>query len=319
MVWRPSLKIVMSTVIVLLWVTSGSTAQKDLDLTQHFGSSEGKRLVVDAADIDVTLRTADVEEIEAVVQLHISGTGDEKAQRWIDNHTPLFTDTEELLQIILNPAKSGFLGFGRLSARARLALLVPGGVIPDITTTRGDIQVRGDFPDAHPLRLRSSAGNMSLTGAAVSLRIDGADGDANIEVIRPLAAFNASTSSGDVRLVGGARETKVGTASGKIWLENLSGSVEISTSTGKVNMSWDRLDGIHTIRVRSASGRVQIAVPEGVRPQGTLRTTTGSIRSEFPGEVVDDGTSLRLTGDGPIFDVETASAEIVLSIREARD
>ena len=161
------------------------------------------------------------------------------------------------------------------------------------------------------------AGDMRMIGAAASLRIDGADGDAVIEVIRPLESFNASTSSGDVRLVGGARKAAVNTASGKIWLENLSGSVEISTSTGKVNISWDRLDADHTIRVRSSSGRVQLVVPEGVQPQGTLTTTTGNIRSELPGEVVGDGSTLQLAGNGPTFDVETASAEIVLSIRDA--
>ena len=303
----------------VLWVTIGSAAQKDLNLTERYPSAEGKKLVVDAADLDLTLRTADVAEIEAEIRLHISGTGGEKGQGWIDSHTPTFTDSEEVLKITVNPGKNGFLGFGKFSARARLDLLVPAGIIPDITTTKGAIQVRGDFPDARPLQLRSMKGDMTFVGAAGGMRIDGADGDADIEVIRPLEAFNASTSSGDVRLVGGARETKVGTASGQIWLENLSGSVNISTSTGKVNITWDRLAPDATVRIRSSSGQVQLVVPEGVHPQGTLTTTTGSIRSELPGEVVGDGDTLRLSGDGPTFDVETASADIVLRISQIRE
>jgi len=307
------------SVMSAFWVMTGSAAQKDLNLTERFPSIEGKKLVVDAADLDLTLRTADVPEIEAEIQLHISGTGEEKGQAWIDNHTPSFSDSEDSLQITVNPGKSGFLGFGKLSARARLGLLVPRAVIPDLTTTKGSIQVRGDFPGARPLRLRSMTGDMTMVGAAAALQIDGADGDIDIEVIRPLEAFDVSTSSGDVQLVGGAREANVGTASGKIALKNLSGSVDISTSTGKVNITWDRLDSDARVRIRSSSGRVQLVIPDGVRPQGTLTTTTGSIRSELPGEVVADGSSLRLSGDGPVFDVETASAEIVLSISQIRE
>ncbi len=318
MLSRSLLKTLLPAVLTVSWAAFGSTAQKDLDVTERFPFVEGKTLVVDAADLDVTLRTADLSQIEAQVQLHISGTGDEKGQGWIDDHTPSFDDAEDVLHVTVNPAKSGFLWFGSLSARARLDLLVPGGVIPDLTTTKGSLQVRGDFPDARPLRLRSMAGDMTMTGAAASLRIDGADGDINIEVIRPLEAFTASTSSGDVRLVGGAQEAKVSTASGKIWLENLSGSIDVSTSTGKISITWDRLGKDSTIRIRSSSGRVQLAVPQGVNPQGTLTTTTGSITSELPGEVAGDGSTLRLSGDGPTFDVETASAEIVLSISDIR-
>lgn len=305
--------------IAVFGVATASAAQKDLNRTERYPSTEGKKLVVDAADLDLTLRSADVAEIEAEIELHISGTGDEKGQAWIESHTPSFEDSEETLQITVAPGKSGFLGFGKLSARARLGLLVPGGVRPDLTTTKGSIQVRGDFPGARPLRLRSMTGDMTMVGGATSVEIDGADGDVDIEVFRPLEVFRASTSSGDVELMGGAREARVGTASGKISLENMSGSVEISTSTGKVNITWDRLDEDAKVRIRSSSGRVQLVVPEGVHPQGTLTTTTGNIRSELPGEVVGDGSTLRLSGDGPTFDVETASAEIVLSISQIRE
>lgn len=319
MLSKTLLKALALTAVGCLWAASLSAAQKDLNLTERFPSAPGKKVVVDASDLDLTLRTADVAEIEAEVQLHIGGTGEKKAQAWIDSHTPTFTDGDDLLQITVNPGKSGFLGFGRLSARARLGILVPAGVTPDLTTSKGSIQARGDFSGARPLRLRSMTGDISLTGAAASLRVDGADGDINIEVIRPLEVFIASTSSGDVRLVGGAQDAKASTASGKIWLDNLSGSIDVSTSTGKVNITWDRLGPDATVRIRSSSGRVQLTVPEGVHPRGTLNTTTGNIRSELPGEVSDDGTTLRLSGDGPVFDVETASAEIVLSISEIRE
>jgi hypothetical protein len=295
--------------------TSAAAAQKNLIQAESFPSAEGKRLEVDAADLDVRINRADVNEIEVDILLHIRGLGDEKGQRWIEGHTPSFTDTADKLQITVETGKSGFLGFGHLSARAQLSVLAPGEVIPDITTTSGGIQVRGDFPAANPLRLRTSSGNMNLNGATASLDIRTADGDAQIEVIRPLSHFFARTSSGDVRLVGGAREARVDTASGKISLENLSGGVAISTSTGRITISWDRLDPGQTVRIRSSSGRVHLMIPAGVQPQGTLTTTTGTIRSEFPGLVSEDGSALNLQGDGPSFDVETASGDIQLTSR----
>ncbi len=304
--------------LVFIAIPAGA-AQKDLSLSEGFPSREGKRVEIDAADLDVRVNRGDVEEIEADVLLHIRGVGDEKGQRWIESHTPSFTDADDKLRITVETAKSGFLGFGHLSARAQLAVLAPGEVIPDITTTTGGIQVRGDFSAADPLRLRTSSGDMELTGAAASLDVSTFEGDAQIEVTRPFSHFVARTASGDVQLVGGAQEARVDTASGKISLENLSGSVAISTSTGKITLSWDRLDPGHTIRIRSASGRVHLMVPEGVHPQGKLTTTTGKIRSEFPGDVTADGSGLILRGDGPTFDVETASGEIQLTSRGAWD
>ena len=304
---------------VILGSCPADAAQKDLSLTETFMGPDGKKLLVDGADLDVRVRSGDVDHIEADILLHIRGTGDEKGSKWIENHTPVFTDGDEQLHIQVTPGKSGFLGFGWVSSRARIALLVPGGVVPDVTTTRGSIRIRGDFHNAHPLRMRTSAGNMELVGAARSIDIRTAEGDAQIEVFRPLEDFFARTSSGEVRLVGGSRNAHVDTASGKIWLENLSGNVEVSTSTGKITLSWDRMEPGQTVRIRSSSGRVHLMVPEGVHPQGTLTTTTGNIRSELPGEVTEDGISLRMLGDGPTFDVETASAEIQLTIREAWD
>lgn len=291
-------------------------AQKDLTKTESFPSIDSKELVVDVTDIDVRLRTADVETIDADVLLRISATGEEKALRWIESHTPSFYDAEERLQIIVEPAKTGFLWFGSLTAKARLSLKAPDEVIPDITTTSGSIQIRGDFPNARPLHLRTSTGYAEMEGAAASIDFHSAAGDLRVRVVRPLESLAARTSSGDVDLSGGARQVTVDTASGHIALHNLSGNAEVSTSTGKITLRWDRLGPDTTVRVRSSSGRVQLIIPAGVHPQGTITTTTGSVRSEFPGEVVEGGMTLRLSGDGPTFDVETASAEVQLSIGE---
>jgi hypothetical protein len=299
-----------------LAATPAPAAQRDLVKSEQFPASESKTLQVDVGGLDVRLRTADIDTIDAEVLLHIGGTGEEKADRWIENNTPEFTDTAGALHIVVVPEKSGFLGFGSLTSRARISLLAPAEIVPDVTTTKGNIQIHGDFPNARPLFLRTSTGNVDLVGAAASLDYHSSAGDVHIEVVRPLESITARTSSGDVQLTGGARQARVDTASGTIWLVNLSGDAEVSTSNGKITLSWDRLEKGTHVRVRSSSGRVQMILPEGTSPRGTLTTTTGSVRSEFPGEVVEGGMTLRLAGDGPTFDVETASGEILLTVGE---
>ncbi len=296
----------------LFVATAAPAAQKSLDRRDSFPATEGKRLVIDVADLDVAVQLADVTEVETTVMLHIANTGDDAAERWIENHTPRFEDGEEQLRILVEPGKTGFLGFGRLSARARLTVLVPDTIVPEITTSTGNIQVRGDFPHAQPLRLRSLSGDMTMIGAAVSLHAHGGDGDIQVDVIRPLEEFFARTSSGNVRLTGGSRAARVDTGSGAIWFEDLSGGVEASTSNGRITAKWNRLTAGQRVRIRSALGRVQLEIPGDTSPQGRLTTTTGSIRSEFPGRVTEGGSTLRLEGTGPEFDVETASGHIHL-------
>ncbi len=305
-----------ATIAVLCVSMTVWAAQRDLNKTEVFPSEAGKVLMTDVANLDLRVQNSDVDRIEADVELHIGGTGEEKAKRWIENHTPEFSDSEDSLKVTVEPAKSGFLGFGRLSAKARLAFRVPGEINPDLTTSTGNIQVRGDFPNAQPLRLRSLAGDITLIGATRSLHINGGEGEIQIEVFRPLDEFFARSSSGSINLTGGAREARAGTGSGAIRLENISGNVEASTSNGRVTVIWDRIGEDAQVRIRSASGRVILQLPGNTRPQGRLSTTTGNVRSEFPGTVTADGGTLQLSGDGPTFDVETASGEIQLTIRE---
>jgi hypothetical protein len=275
--------------------------------------NDGERVVVDAADLNVTVRGAEVEDVGVRTELRISGVGEIKADGWIADRTPEVTTTDGELRVAAQSGTSSFMGIGHLTSRARLKVVLPTAVVPDITTTTGWIKIRGDFPLAAPLRLRTAEGSMHLIGATRSIEIRTASGDADVEVFRALDSLSARSSSGNVTLKGGARQVQVDTASGQVVLTNLAGSAQVETSTGKVQLHWDRLDPQHHVKVSSTSGRVQLTVPEGVIPRGTLITTTGKIQCDLPGAFNDSGDTFSLSGDGPLFEVETASAEIVLS------
>jgi Toastrack DUF4097 len=303
---------ITAVMLTLLVAVSLPAAQREHSGTETFAAPDGIRVVIDTATVDIRVRTADVNEVEVATELRISGVGEERAERFISSHMPVTEVADGQLTITVNPGRSGFLGFGTLTARTRLGFLLPGHVIPDITTTGGSISVRGDLPNARPLYLRTATGDMELVGAAGAVDIRSASGDSRLELIRPVDRFFARTSSGNINLSGGAREVHADTASGSVWMDNLSGNAEVVTSTGKITLSWDRLESENRVVVRSDSGRIGITLPEGTSPRGSLRTIGGSVRSDFPGIVNEAGDTVTLSGDGPEIMVETASGDVTL-------
>jgi hypothetical protein len=297
--------------VVLIPVVVGA-AQREHSGTETFAAPDGTRVVIDAATVDIRLRSADVPELEIATELRISGVGEEKAERFIADHTPKTEITDGRITVTIKPGHSGFLGFGTLTARTRVAFLLPGHVIPDVTTTSGSITIRGDFPDAHPLYLRSATGDIELTGATAAVDIRTASGDTRLDLIRPVDRVYARTSSGSVSLSGGAREVNADTASGSVWMTNLSGDANVATSTGKITLSWDHLEQRNRVVVQSDSAQIRLTIPEGTSPRGSLSTIGGTLRSDFPGVVSENGDTITLTGDGPEFLVDSASGNIVL-------
>ncbi len=313
---RISLPIV-ALLCLLVTASPLRAAEQALDTSERFPASAGKRLVIDAGTVDVHVRAGDVHEFVVETRLHIAGVGRHKAESWISAHTPATTDGEDALRITVPSEGAGFLGLGYLTARAHLGVLAPPQAIPDVTTTTGSIVVSGDFPSAEPLMLRTAGGAMSLGGACQAVDIHSTGGDAALHVFRPLARLVARTSSGDVTLVGGARRVEIDTASGNVDLADLSGAVDVETTTGRITLSWDRLDPGDRVTVRSSSGPVELALPPGVGAGGTLTTTTGTIRCALPGTLSEDAHTVTLAGDGPTLLVETASGDIVLRARSA--
>jgi len=308
-----ALQIAATAALLLSLVTTVDGVQREHRVTDTFPTAEGKRVMVDAATLDVHVRAADVHQLEVTTDLRISGVKQERAEGWIESHTPTFVDEARQLTMTAQPGKTGFMGLGILTAKARLSLVLPTDVIPDVTTTTGSVSIRGDFPLARPLMLRTAKGSLELVGATTALDIRSASGDSNVEVVRPLLRLFARTSSGDVILSGGAREVEVDTASGAIRLDNLSGSARVETSSGKINLRWDRLDADSTVKVKSSSSRIHLIIPPSVKPRGTLTTSGGTVRCDFPGTVNETGDTVHLEGDGPLLEIESTSGEILVS------
>ncbi len=301
--------------LLLMTATGAGAATGELNRSWSFHAPPGIRLVVDAADTDVRLRVGDVTHIIVTVDLGISGVTDHQASTWIEHHTPRFQETPGHLTVTLEPAPRGILG--HVTSRARLSIVAPSRILPDLTTTTGDIDVWGDFPEAAPLYLRTLSGKITWTGAAGTVDLRATTGRIHVKVVRPLEEFVASTSGGDVTLVGGARTAKVDTSSGGIHMEGLSGDALVTTASGDVTLAWDRAEGGVSVRVRSIKGAVRLLLPPTARPSGELRTTGGEIHCNLPGASGPEGGVVRLEGTGPALDVETSSADISLELHQS--
>ena len=292
-------------------------AEQSVHEAAHYPVAAGATVTIDVADTDVTLRAGDVSDLVLTTELHISGASREAAARWIAGHTPIVDQAGGGLSIRIPPAHYGFLGFGMLTVKAKLGIVMTPEAIPDITTTTGEIHVRGDFAAADPLRLRTSKGDAAFLGAARSIDFRSSSGNLKAEVVRPLERLFARTASGKVTLSGGTRDLHVDTASGDIWANALSGSATVETSKGKVTLRWDRLPADAAITIHNHGGKTRLVLPPGATPHGTIRTTSGTIRCSLPGTVSEDGTTVVLEGDGPALDVSTASGDIEVDTGEA--
>jgi DUF4097 and DUF4098 domain-containing protein YvlB len=117
-----------------------------------------------------------------------------------------------------------------------------------------------------------------------------------VRVSRPLENFHADTSSGSVRLTGGAADAFADTSSGSVDLDGLTGDLEADTSSGSVTASWDAIAPGARVRVDTSSGGADLSFPKGVVLDGFVSTSSGRIRTDFPGVVGDHGHELELEG-----------------------
>jgi len=289
----------------------------DAAVREYFGSDDflvpdGHEVVVNIWDIDLFVRAAAGPMVHCTTDLRIAGTGADKADQWIAARVPKFSESENGLDLNLDPGHEGFLGIGAFTRRRRIGILIPYSLIPNLTTSSGTISIDGDFFNADPLQLRTGSGSIDFDGAAIAIEVRTTSGQTSVRVVRPLDHFLVRTSSGPVRLIGGAHSVEIETASGDVSLSALSGSASVTSVGGTLILDWDNVNPDTTISLRSLKGDITVTLPRGTHPQGMLTTTSGTIKSGFPGEVNEAGDTVTLVGDGPRLEIETASGAILL-------
>jgi DUF4097 and DUF4098 domain-containing protein YvlB len=123
-----------------------------------------------------------------------------------------------------------------------------------ITTMSGNIEV--DTSDEADLR--TGSGSITLSGCRERCRLNTVSGKISAGEVAAIAA---------------------GTMSGSITIERAGGKFKARTVSGSIRAL---LDGEGNIVVKTVSGKVQLALPEGTALATRFKTISGKVRNPFP-------------------------------------
>lgn len=300
-------------VVTLLTASTLPAAERREVIQQAFRADPGRLVLIDAGPLDLFVRAADVPEIRINAELAAGALKEAQALAWIESHRPVIADDPEAFRLTVPEGRRFGLLRGVVASRARLEVVLPLRVLPDLATSSGNLRVEGEFPEARPLRLRTAAADVFFAGWAPRVEARSTSGSIEVRASRPLDEFLARSASGSVLLTGGARLARCDNASGTVRLSALVGPVGVATTSGNVVLQFDSLATGDEVRVTTSSGRVSLTLPPKAEPGGTLASSRGEIRSSYGGEASPQGGRFVLFGRKPILTITTTSGRIDLS------
>ncbi len=297
---------------VLLLAGSALAADKSEVMTQAYPATPGKVVLVDAGALDLFVRSSDIPDIRVRVELAAGAFKETQAKAWIDSHRPTLEDSDQQLKIVAPDPGGVKLFKGVVISKARMELVLPLTVRPDLSTTSSTMKVDGEFLSGNPLRLRSASGDIELSGWAPEVEVRTTSGNITVKASRAFERLLARTASGTITLTGGARAVRCDSSSGPVTLGGLLGPTAVVTTSGAITLSFDALSHDAEVRVGSASGRVRLTLPPGTEPGGEVTSVRGEIRSVYPGVAPSNEPRLKLSGTAPKITVTTTSGKIEL-------
>ena len=297
---------------LLLVAGTAVAADKNEVINQTFPATPGKVVLVDAGALDLFVRAADIPDIRVHVELAAGAFKAAQATQWIDSHRPTFEDSEGQLRILAHDPGGVKLFKGVVVSKARMELVLPLTVSPDLSTTSSTMRVEGEFSDARPLRLRSASGDIELSGWAPDVEVRTTSGSVTLKAARAFDRLLARSASGMIALTGGARSVRCDTSSGAVSLAGLLGPLAVVTTSGDMTLAFDAIPPEAEVRLSSASGRVRLTLPPGTQPGGEVASVRGEIRSVYPGTSPANEPRLKLSGTAPKLTITTTSGKIEL-------
>ena len=300
-------------VILALVAATSLAAERNESIVRSFPAQPGKTVFIDAGALDLTVRSAEIDEIRLDIEMATAALKESAAQGWLDRHHATIEDTGAQLRVVVPDPGGLDLFKGVIVTKARIRLVVPMGVLPDLSTSSGNLTVEGTYAEARPMRLRAASGDVELEGWAPEVEARSTSGDISIRASRAIDSILIRTANGSVELTGGAKVVRCDTSSGDVRLAGLLGATTINTTSGNVNARFDALPAAAEVHVGTDSGKVRLALPPGIQPGGELRSTKGEIRSSYAGQAGEDREPrLALAGNGPKVFVTTVSGRIEL-------
>ncbi len=294
--------------VTVLCIAAAGHAGIELHQEHSFPVRPGAKVIVDVSfhKVEVVARPGDTVDVTVDIEVKGDGSGSEKA---LNELQPKFLEEGNKL-IIRSTRKNGFR-WKPVSAKGLVKVQMPPGMDLVVDSSSGSAEITGDFGDAK-VSFDASSGSLTVRGAMRELHSDTSSGSVRAELDRPLDAFTADTSSGSVRLQGGARTAKVDTSSGSISLTGLLGNAGFDASSGSITAQWDAIPADAKVRADASSGSVTLRFPAGTVLSGSADTSSGGIRTDFPGTL--QKSHLKLSGGAGAVNVvvDTSSGGVRL-------
>jgi DUF4097 and DUF4098 domain-containing protein YvlB len=270
-----------SLILITALVLTVNVAHAEIELHQEhtFDARPGQTVSIDASFHRVEVRIQPGSVVQAVVDLSASSSNG-KAERAIEELTPVFSEKGDT--IIIRSTRKGGWNWSTGKIKGEITVVMPPDLNLTIDSSSGSVTIEGDLGDAD-VDCDASSGSVTVRGAMKNLNVDTSSGSIKADVDRPLESFNADASSGSVRLSGGAYTVSVDTSSGSITLAGLRGDANMGASSGSISAQWESIPPSASINAEASSGSVTLELPPGTEISGTASTSSGGIRSDFPG------------------------------------
>jgi len=272
---------IIRPLVLIAALMAATLVHADVELRQEhtFDARPGQTLVIDVAFHRVDVLVQPGSTVHAVVELSTRSSGG-SAERAIEAYRPVFEDKGDTL--LIRSVRKRSWSWKSPNLKGRVTITMPPDLDLSVDSSSGSITIEGDLGDGE-VSCDASSGSVTADGAMRSFRSDTSSGSTRVSVSRPLELFSADSSSGSIRLEGGAREARADASSGSIWLAGLLGDAVMDTSSGSITAQWDAIPPDAVIEAGASSGSITIRLPAGTVLSGTVDTSSGGIRSDFPG------------------------------------
>ena len=291
--------------ILIAVLVCATVANADIDIRQEhvFDASPGQTVSIDVSFHRVEVIVQPGSQVHAVVELSASSSS-RKAEKAMEELTPVFQEKGETL-VIRSTRQGGWNSWWGGNIKGSVTVTMPPDLNLSIDSSSGSISIDGDLGDGS-VDCDASSGSITIKGAMKNLTVDTSSGSTKVDLLRPVESFSADASSGGIRLYGGANEASVDTSSGSITLEGLRGDASLDASSGSITAQWDSIPPNAEIDAEASSGSVTIRLPPGTEVTGSASTSSGGIRSDFPGSFQRD--SATFTGGSGAVEVRVSTS-----------
>ncbi|MFH1574890.1 MAG: DUF4097 family beta strand repeat-containing protein [Acidobacteriota bacterium] len=126
----------------------------------------------------------------------------------------------------------------------------------------------------------------------------------------PLNFESIHSVSGNVDMDGVTGQVKADCVSGNVTVTDVAGTVSASAVSGNVQVHISRLTGMRDMKFSSVSGNVTVRAPASLNAYVEMSTISGSLKTDFPIEVLE-----RRYGPGKSARGKLGSGETNLQIR----